>query len=86
MTITAPDGAYIIGGGKYHFGQAVTEELARAAFEFPMPTLSNMLELLRSVLELLPLDALKPFKGFLGLDDAHFGTIVDAVNNIGLID
>ena len=47
MTITAPDGAYIIGGGKYHFGQAVTEELARAAFEFPMPTLSNMLELLR---------------------------------------
>jgi hypothetical protein len=82
MTITAPDGAYIIGGGEYHFGQAVTEELARAAFEFPMPTLSNMIELLRSVLELLPLDALKPFKGFLGLDDAHFGTIVDAVNNI----
>ena len=82
MTITAPDGAYIIGGGKYHFGQAVTEDLARAAFEFPMPTLGNMIELLRSVLELLPLDALKPFKGFLGLDDAHFGTVVDAVNNI----
>ena len=82
MTITAPDGAYIIGGGAYHFGQAITEDLARAAFEFPMPTLGNMIELLRSVLELLPLDALKPFKGFLGLDDAHFGTIVDAVNNI----
>ena len=47
MTITAPDGAYIIGGGAYHFGQAVTEDLARAAFELPMPTLGNMIELLR---------------------------------------
>lgn len=82
MTITAPDGAYIIGGGTYHFGQTMTEDLARAAFEFPMPTLSNMLQLLRTVLEQLPLDALKPFKGFLGLDDAHFGTVVDAVNEI----
>ena len=82
MTITAPDGAYIIGGGEYHFGQAVTEDLARAAFEFPMPNLGNMVELLRSVLELLPLDVLKPFKDFLGLDDAHFGTVIDAVNNI----
>lgn len=82
MTMTAPDGAYIIGGGRYHFGQAMTEDLARAAFEFPLPTLGNMIELLRSVLEQLPLDALKPFQGFLGIPDNLFGNIVDAVNSI----
>lgn len=82
MTMTAPDGAYIIGGGRYHFGQAMTEDLARAAFEFPLPTLGNMIELLRSVLEQLPLDALKPFQGFLGIPDNLFGNIVDAVNAI----
>lgn len=82
MTTAAPDGAYIIGGGTYHFGQTLTEDLARAAFEFPVPTPANMLELLQTVLATLPFDALKPFKDFLGMDDAHWQSISEAVEAI----
>ena len=82
MTITAPDGAYVIGGGDWNFGQTMTEDLARAAFEFPMPTLANMIELLRLALEQLPLDALKPFQDFLGLADTAFASVAQAVQAI----
>ncbi len=82
MTTTAPDGAYIIGGGKYHYGQTITEDLARAAFEFPMPNFGNMIELLFTMLEQLPLDALRPFQGFLGLGDGEFQSVSQAVEAI----
>lgn len=82
MTLQAPDGAYIIGGGQWHFGQTMTEDLARAAFEFPVPTLGNMVELLATVLAQLPLDALKPFKDFLGIKDSDFQSISQAVQAI----
>lgn len=79
MTIQAPDGAYTIGGGAYNFGQTMTEDLARAAFEFPMPTPANMIELLQLALEQLPLDALKPFQDFLGLANSAFSNVAQAV-------
>jgi len=82
MTLQAPDGAYTIGGGAYNFGQTMTEDLARAAFEFPVPTPGNMIELLQTVLAQLPFDALKPFKDFLGLDDSHWQSVSEAVEAI----
>lgn len=78
----APDGAYIVGGGHNHFGQTVSESFTRAAFEYPMPTFDNMLEMLETVLNQLPLGALEPFKDFLGLDDSLFATVAQAVQAI----
>jgi hypothetical protein len=82
MTTVAPDGAYIIGGGRLHFGQTATEDLARAAFEYPMPNFDNMLAMLQTMLEQLPLGALEPFKEFLGLGDDLFGSVAQAVKAI----
>ena len=82
MTTVAPDGAYIIGGGRYNFGQTATEDLARAAFEFDTPSLGNMIELLGVMLEQLPLGALRPFQGFLGLGDSDFQSVSQAVEAI----
>lgn len=78
----APDGAIVVGGGTWNYGQTLDEGVARAAFEFPMPTLGNMLDLLRIALEGLPVDALKPFANFLGLVDGVFDNIANAVNDI----
>lgn len=78
----APDGAVTVGGGTWNYGQTLDEAVARAAFEFPMPTPGNMIDLLRIALESLPIDALKPFANFLGLVDGVFDNIADAVNQI----
>ena len=78
----APDGAVTVGGGTWNYGQTMNESLGRAAFEFPMPTLDNMVDLLRVALELLPLEALAPFQGFLGLADSVFSNVSDAVDGI----
>lgn len=88
----APDGAVTIGGGTWNYGQTMTEDIGRAAFEFPMPTFDNMLDLLRLVLERLPIDALQPWADFLGIVDGVFssaGQAVDAiigalVENVGM--
>lgn len=79
---TAPDGAFVVGGGTWNYGQTMNADLARASFEFPMPNPTNMLDLLRLALEQLPLDALKPFADFLGIVDGVFtgvGMAVDAI-------
>jgi hypothetical protein len=78
----APDGAVTVGGGAWNYGQTLDESVARAAFEFPMPTPGNMLDLLRIALESLPIDALKPFANFLGLVDGVFDNLAEAVNEI----
>jgi hypothetical protein len=78
----APDGAVTVGGGAWNYGQTLDESIARAAFEFPMPTPGNMLDLLRIALESLPIDALKPFANFLGLVDGVFDNLAEAVNQI----
>lgn len=79
---TSPDGAIVVGGGQWLYGQTVNEDIARAAFELPMPTPDNMLELLRIVLESLPLEALQPFADFLGVADGLFTLAGDAVEAI----
>lgn len=78
----APDGAVTVGGGEWKYGQTVNEIAARAAFEFPMPTPENMLELLRIALERLPVEALQPFAAFLGIVDGVFTTAAEAVESI----
>jgi hypothetical protein len=78
----SPDGAITIGGGEWKYGQTINEATARAAFEFPMPTPGNMLDLLRISLERLPLDALQPFADFLGIVDGVFTSIGEAVDAI----
>ena len=77
-----PDGAYTVGGGSYNFGQSVNEDNIRSAFELPMPDKGNMVELLRMALESLPLETLKPFKGFLNLGDSEFSGVGQAVQAI----
>jgi hypothetical protein len=79
---TSPDGAIVVGGGQWLYGQTVNEATARAAFELPMPTPDNMLDLLRIVLESLPLEALQPFADFLGVVDGVFTTAGEAVEGI----
>jgi len=79
---TSPDGAIVVGGGQWLYGQTVNEDTARAAFELPMPTPDNMLDLLRIVLESLPIEALQPFADFLGVVDGVFTTAGEAVESI----
>lgn len=78
----SPDGAVTIGGGEWKYGQAINEQTARSAFEMPMPSPGNMLDLLRMSLERLPIDALQPFADFLGVVDGVFTTVGEAVGAI----
>lgn len=81
--LTAPDGAYEIGGGDYHFGQDVTEEMVRSLFEVPDFTAANALTVLPQLLLRLPLDALKRFEDFLpGPVAGAFDTVAGAVEAI----
>ena len=84
----APDGAITVGGGTWNYGQTMTEDIGRAAFEFPMPTFDNMLDLLRLALERLPIEALQPWADFLGIVDGLFDSVGAAVDAIigGLVD
>ena len=79
---TPPDGAFTVGGGAWNYGQTMSESFGRSMFEMEMPTPENMLELLRMALSRLPLDALKPFQGFLGLADEFFDNVGNAVDAI----
>jgi hypothetical protein len=82
MTLTAPDGAYTIGGGQWNYGQTMSESVGKSMFEMDQPTPENMLDLLRLSLTKLPIEALKPFQGFLGLADEFFDNVENAVNAI----
>lgn len=82
MTISPPDGAFQIGGGEWSFGQGLTEQFTESLFKFDSPNPLNMLELLRQLLERLPLEALKGWQGLIGGADALFeevGSAVDAI-------
>lgn len=81
--VTAPDGAYIIGGGEWKYGQSLTEELAHALLLPPMPTPANALALIADNLSRLPLEALKVFQPFVpNSTDEMFLTIEVAVETI----
>lgn len=78
--MTAPDGAFVIGSG---FGQGYTESLVRSMFKVPSPSISSALEVMRTELLKLPLEALKVFEPLVPdvLEDT-FGTVVSAVDAI----
>jgi hypothetical protein len=81
--VTAPDGAYIIGGGEWKYGQSLTEALAHAMLLPPMPTPLNALALIEDNLKRLPLEALKVFQPFVpDSTDEMFLTIELAVETI----
>ena len=78
--MTAPDGAFVIGSG---FGQGYTESLVRSMFEVPSPTISSALEVMRTELLKLPLEALKFFEPMIpDVLEGAFGTVVSAVDAI----
>ncbi|QGH80590.1 minor tail protein [Mycobacterium phage Rahalelujah] len=58
-------GAFEIGGGGFGFGQEYTETIVKNLFSMPTPTAGNAIDMLRSNLLKLPLDALKGFKDLL---------------------
>lgn len=82
MTITAPDGAFTIGGGEWNFGQSVSQEVAQAGFMLPVPTPDNLLTVLQLVLERLPLEALRAFQPVFGLAEDLFTNVGGAVQAI----
>jgi hypothetical protein len=58
----APAGAFVVGGGDYHFGQDLVEDQIRSMFSVPNPKSGNALEILANELSKLPLDVLQMFK------------------------
>lgn len=66
----APDGAVTIGGNSWNYGQLVDEKYARSSFEIEPPSnLPEALELLPTVLAMIPSDGLKPWQKWLNLVD-----------------
>lgn len=79
---SSPDGAIVVGGGEWKYTQTINEATHRSGYEMPQPTPDNMVELLQMALERLPIDALKPFAGFLGIVDGVFTSVSQAVEAI----
>lgn len=77
------DGAFVIGGGEWQYGQNLTEEVARALWEVPNFLAGNALAVLEELLLKLPLEALQRFKEFIPdvVEDA-FDTVAGAVEAI----
>lgn len=66
----APDGAVTIGGNGWRYGQLVNEKRAREQFEIEPPSnLREALDLLPSVLSLIPNTSMKPWQKWLSLSD-----------------
>lgn len=78
-SLTAPDGAFTIGGGEWNYGQNMTESIGKSLFMLPEPSPENILDILRIALERLPLDALKIFQPILGLAEDIFTNVGGAV-------
>ncbi|WP_066901077.1 hypothetical protein [Mycolicibacterium houstonense] len=81
--LTAPDGAYELGGGDFSFGQNMTESIARSLFEIPDFNALNALTVLPELLLRLPLEALQRFQAFIpDVLDGAFNTVTGAVDAI----
>lgn len=77
------DGAFVIGGGDFKFGQDYTQEIIKTLFKIPAPNIINALDLLREELLKLPLEALEGFKGMLPPElSSAFDTVTGAVDAI----
>lgn len=78
-----PDGAFVIGGGDYKYGQDLSEAQIRQMFVLPAPNPLNALNLLREQLGRLPLEALQMFKDLIPDPiEAMFETVGGAVDAI----
>ncbi|UVK60585.1 minor tail protein [Mycobacterium phage Peterson] len=78
-----PDGAFVIGGGDYRYGQDMTEDIARSLFQIPDFNPSNALLVLPQLLLRLPLEALQKLRDFIpNVLDGAFDTVGGAVNAI----
>lgn len=81
--LTAPDGAYEIGGGDFRYGQDMTEAYARSLFDIPDFNALNALTVLPELLMRLPLEALQRFKAFIpDVAEGAFNTVTGAVTAI----
>jgi hypothetical protein len=79
----APDGAFVIGGGDYQFGQDYTDSIVKQIFHIPTPTLSNAIDLLQEFLLKMPIEALRAFKDLIpGTVDDDFLDVLTAVDTI----
>ncbi|BBC53834.1 putative minor tail protein [Mycobacterium phage PP] len=77
------DGAFVIGGGDYRFGQEYNEEIVKDLFRVPAPTLGNALDILRGHLFKLPLEVLQQFSDLIpDVVEGAFNTVAGAVDAI----
>ena len=84
----APDGAYIIGGGPYKYGQSLQEDFVRNLMmgglrNISLGNFADAIPLFEGALRRLPLDALRMTKPFLlGTTDADYADVDTAVATI----
>ena len=84
----APDGAYVIGGGQYKYGQALQEDFVRNLMmgglrNIRLSNIADAIPLIEGALRKLPLDALRMTKPFLlGTSDADYVDVDTAVATI----
>ena len=84
----APDGAYVIGGGQYKYGQALQEDFVRNLMmgglrNIKLSNIADAVPLIEGALRKLPLDALRMTKVFLlGTTDADYVDVDTAVATI----
>jgi len=80
---SAPDGAYVIGGGDYKYGQEYTNEVVGQMFHIPAPTVGTAIDLLQEYLLKLPIEVLRAFKDLIpGTIDDDFANVLSAVDKI----
>jgi len=81
--LTAPDGAFTVGGGDFSFGQSYTESTIRSLFQPPVPNSANAVDLLGQQLSKMPLEVLQFFKDIIPdpVEEA-FETIDGAIEQI----
>lgn len=78
-----PDGAFVIGGGDFSFGQDYTPEIIGDMFKIPFPTVDTALDALQAILLKLPIEVLRAFKDIIpGAVDDDFLNVLTAVDTI----
>lgn len=79
----APDGAFVVGGGDYTYGQDYTNDIVKSLFHIPAPTVGTAIDLLQEYLLKLPIEALRAFKDLIpGTIDDDFADVLSAVDTI----
>lgn len=80
---SAPDGAFVIGGGDYTYGQDYTNDTVKEMFHIPFPTVGTAIDILQEILLKMPIEALRMFKDVIpGTVDDDFLNVLVAVDTI----